>query len=65
MWAINLQIELFAEFPHLLKFLFCWYKIKGHCQLFLISRVMLLGPKYTHYNMLQSLQYGSSNLEWG
>ena len=33
--VISLKIELFAEFPHLLKFLFCWCKTKGHYQLFL------------------------------
>jgi len=47
--AISLKNELFAEFPHLLMFQFCWCKNKGHYQLFLVSRVLLLGPKYTCY----------------
>ena len=51
-WAISLKIEQFAEFPHLLKLLFCWCKNKGHYQLFLIPRVLLLGPKYTRYSTI-------------
>ena len=47
MWAISLKIELFAEFPHLLKLLFCWCENKSHYQLFLISRVLLLNTPVT------------------
>ena len=43
-WAIKLKIGLFAEC--------CWCKNKGYYQRSLISRVLLLGPKYTHYSTI-------------